>query len=397
MTDNAHPDQIKNRNGICLISPSPSDRINESTAIRINDLILLLQPLAKNIFLIINKNISGETITQETVKFVAHASCPDARAPFQAIIWGELRAQFQIIIGLFKLPRQVRILIWRGRSSTFILPIILARILNKRSLLFVESQGFQLIGKVHKNPIKGFLLSHCYKLIDTTTRCSSDKMLVFVPSLLKQLLAKNQSSKIFPYPVIDRFVRADFEVSRPFHERQPLVGYIGRMSQEKGILNLAKAILLVSDQTQDVQFLLGGDGPLLPQVKQELSPLIAQNRVMLPGWISYAELPQYLNRIKLLVVPSYYEALPNIILEAMACGTPVLASSVGAIPDIIIDSQNGFIMKDNSPECIAANILRALAYQNLEDISHNGQILVSQDYSYHAASEKWRQIINNLR
>ena len=73
------------------------------------------------------------------------------------------------------------------------------------------------------------------------------------------------------------------------------------------------------------------------------------------GWISHDHLPEYLRMLQLLVIPSSTEGLPNIMLEAMACGTPVAATSVGAIPDVIREGETGYILEDNSPECISEN------------------------------------------
>jgi hypothetical protein len=67
-----------------------------------------------------------------------------------------------------------------------------------------------------------------------------------------------------------------------------------------------------------------------------------------------------------MVIPSFTEGLPNIMLEAMACGTPVLATPVGAISDIIRDSETGFIMENNSPKCIIENVNRVIGSSELE-------------------------------
>ena len=69
--------------------------------------------------------------------------------------------------------------------------------------------------------------------------------------------------------------------------------------------------------------------------------------------------------LKLLVLPCYTEGLPNVMLDAMACGTLVLAISVGAIPDPIKNDETRFIMGDNSPECIARSVVKALNYRDL--------------------------------
>jgi len=101
--------------------------------------------------------------------------------------------------------------------------------------------------------------------------------------------------------------------------------------------------------------------------------------------------------MKLLVVPSYVEGLPNIVLESMACGTPVLATPVGGIPDVIRDRETGFIMEDNSPECIAKNVERALNHPALEQITINARALIEKEYSYEASVERYRNMLRSLR
>jgi len=61
--------------------------------------------------------------------------------------------------------------------------------------------------------------------------------------------------------------------------------------------------------------------------------------------VDHQELTGYLNEFKVLILPSYTEGLPGVILEAMACGTPVLITGVGSIPDIIDDHVNGFLLR----------------------------------------------------
>ncbi|MFC1994375.1 glycosyltransferase, partial [Chloroflexota bacterium] len=103
--------------------------------------------------------------------------------------------------------------------------------------------------------------------------------------------------------------------------------------------------------------------------------------------------PGYLNDLKLLILPSYSEGLPKSVIEAMACGTPVLATSVGGIPDVIKDGETGFIMEDNSPETIAQNVVRALNNPNLEQITQNARKLVEQEYSCEIIVGKYKQAL----
>ena len=120
-----------------------------------------------------------------------------------------------------------------------------------------------------------------------------------------------------------------FTVTTPLPDRPSLIGYIGRLSGEKGVQHFAQALPAILNGREDLRVLIGGDGPLKESIAASLQEQGVTARVDLPGWISHDDLPRYLNQLRLLVLPSYTEGLPNIMLEAMACGTPVLATPVG--------------------------------------------------------------------
>jgi glycosyltransferase involved in cell wall biosynthesis len=106
-------------------------------------------------------------------------------------------------------------------------------------------------------------------------------------------------------------------------------------------------------------------------------------------------MPEYLNDVGAVVVPSYAEGVPNIVLEAMACGTPVLATPAGGIPDVVKDGQTGFIMEDNSPACITRNIIRVLSHPNLEEIAANARAIVEKEYAFDTVVARYRDILGS--
>ena len=102
------------------------------------------------------------------------------------------------------------------------------------------------------------------------------------------------------------------------------------------------------------------------------------------------------DKMKVLVLPSFSEGLPNVLLEAMSCGTLVLSTPVGAIPDLIQDGNNGFIMENNSSECISRNIIRVFNSKNLQEQSERSRELIEDRYTYTKSLERWKYIIGEL-
>jgi glycosyltransferase involved in cell wall biosynthesis len=207
----------------------------------------------------------------------------------------------------------------------------------------------------------------------------ADNIIVYTPSLI-------QDYQLEPY--IKKILIAhehlldfnNFTVTTSFPNRPPFIGYIGRLSGEKGVQQFVQALPAVLNGRHDLMILIGGDGQLRDSIETSLQKEGITSQVDLPGWISRDDLPTYLNKLQLLILPSYTEGLPNIMLEAMACGTPVLATPVGAIPDVIVDGKTGFIMENNTPECIA----------------EAGRRFVEENFTFDKAVENWKRILEEI-
>ena len=184
-----------------------------------------------------------------------------------------------------------------------------------------------------------------------------------------------------------------FQIKKELKKRKNLVGYIARLSEGKGVMNFVKAMPLVLKKSNNVEFLIGGYGPLQNKIGAKIKENNLSQNANLVGYIPPNELVDYLNELKLFVLPSYSEGLPIGVLEAMACGAPVLATPVGGVPDLIKDGETGFIMGDNTPECIAKNVIRALEHPDLEEIVKNARKVIEKEYAYEAAVERYSKIL----
>ena len=141
-------------------------------------------------------------------------------------------------------------------------------------------------------------------------------------------------------------------------------------------------------------FFIGGDGAFRDQIMSKISSSGLKEKVTYVGWIPHNELPLYLNNLKLLVLPSFTEGLPNIMLEAMACGTPVLSTSVGSIPDVIKDEKTGFILETNSPQKISNSVIYALNHPQLKKISEAGIAAVESKFNFKNAVDSYAHVLS---
>lgn len=277
-------------------------------------------------------------------------------------------------------------------ATAYLLPILFARVLGKTVVL--EPRGdvpltLRLSWEQRMPAILARLLVLPVVALERASYRGADAIITYTPNTAAELGLDRYESKL--YPTGARYVDTDrFDVGTPFAERPNAVGFVGRLAEEKGIRTLAEVAKELPD---NVTFRFVGDGPLRDWLEEELEEEIEAGQVECTGWVDHDRVPAELNRLRLLVMPSRpTEGLPTIILESMACGTPVYATPVSGIPDVVRHGETGFPMEDDSPEAIARKIASALD-DSLAPMSSDARKLVESQYSLEAAVERYRRIM----
>jgi len=139
---------------------------------------------------------------------------------------------------------------------------------------------------------------------------------------------------------IERFAipdakRAALRKKLGFKDRDVVIGYIGRLEPQKNVGELVKAVVGLNDPKKKVRMLLVGDGNTRKELETLAAPI--KDRVKFIGFVQYEEVPKYYSVSDIMVYPSMYEPLGNVILEAMAAGKPILASDIDGIPEVFIE------------------------------------------------------------
>jgi glycosyltransferase involved in cell wall biosynthesis len=139
-------------------------------------------------------------------------------------------------------------------------------------------------------------------------------------------------------------------------EFSPCLGMTARFDGKKGHDVAVKAVKLLSSKYPDVGIIFSGDGPNKPAIEELVAAEKCQSRVIFTGLVEKGVLFGMYGKFDLMVLPSIMEAVPISIMEAMMLGVPVVASSVGGIPEIIDDGVNGLLVPPNDAGSLAQRI-----------------------------------------
>ncbi|TAJ45182.1 glycosyltransferase family 4 protein [Methanofollis fontis] len=296
------------------------------------------------------------------------------------VVWIQMLISREIL----RLPRDVDLVVFYVSWPFYLIPLIASKLSGKRTL--------EVITRSKLNTSSA--LNRAYALQDRLLLTLIDFISPESPNLIHELDLERYQEKIVPMGA--RYIDTNFfRPKKPILERD-CIGYIGRLCEEKGLLDFVKAVPLLDEGTNVPRILIGGEGELADEVRNlNGTPGCS---ILQPGWIPESDLPDYMSQLRVLVLPTRHsEGLPTIILEAMACGTPVLAPAVGGIGDVVSDGKTGFILENTTPECIANNLKSALNHPLLNTISENARNAIEQEYTYERATQRYRQIFEIMR
>lgn len=357
--------------------------------------VRLCQPLSQDIYVL----VSGESPPQANEN--VHLLSTKGYGEKEPLAIKMCKFAFEQLLAswrLFRISRDIDVVIFYLGNGAYLLPLLCAKLLGKKTV-FMATGLYSQISRVEYRRslfgLGGIAFFAIYKVLEKITFILVDRITVESPAIIKSMGLSKYERKIAVLGAL-YIDLSRFKVMQGVEERENLFGYIGRLLALKGIRELMKALPLILDEKEDTGALIIGGGPLFGEVSTELVESGLSRRVKLINQVPRGEIPNYLNKLKLFILPSCTEGLPGIVQEAMACGTPVLATAVGGIPDLIKDGETGFIMEDNSPQCIAANIIRALNHPGLEEITRNARRLIEEEYSYQAMVQKCECVLDEL-
>lgn len=213
-----------------------------------------------------------------------------------------------------------------------------------------------------KNPRHNMLRRLLVPFIDRYIPVSADlarwlQNVVGIPGAKVQLIHNGVNTDKF-YPVVNRQERTQRPQPVPFDEDCFVIGTVGRIQDVKNHIGLVDAFTIMKQLTPDssrLRLAIVGDGPLMPALQKKVSDSGLEESVWLPG--ARNDIADIMRGLDLFVLPSLAEGTPVTVLEAMACGLPVVASRVGGLPEVVEENLNGLLVPPADAAALAAAML----------------------------------------
>jgi glycosyltransferase involved in cell wall biosynthesis len=170
----------------------------------------------------------------------------------------------------------------------------------------------------------------------------------FVKNIVKNAYSLNNINTVYNFIDIknDMYKKLPCNCNHENHEDKMILLYSGRLDEQKGISILLESYLKIKEDYKDTELIITGSGELEDKVKKHSDKY---ESIQYLGYLDRKKQLEVLNKSSIFLAPSIYpDACPTNILEAMSLGKPVVSTSVGGIPELVLDGQTGHIVKPHS-------------------------------------------------
>lgn len=235
------------------------------------------------------------------------------------------------------------------------------------------------------------LAQHLYlRIVGLSVFKLADRVICLTPSDAREVVRLGcppEKVRVVPNAV-------DTERFKPCKEREAdLVVWVGRFVPEKGLEYLIEAAKIVAQEFKDVKFLLVGYGSLKAKIMKLTFDRGLLNNVRFTGPLSRDEVAKVLGKATVFVFPSLREGLPLSVLEAMACGVPVVGSDIPGVNEVVKHEENGFLVPPKNSEALANVILTLLNDENLRrKVGRDARQLMTEKYNWNAIASKIEKV-----
>lgn len=372
---------------VCIVTQP----VSPASSAHIDDLVTIIGSITG--VSLIAANLPDNHRLRDEIDVVDIASVGTGSA-IPVAAWRFLRNQVRMSRHIRRRPESV---IWFFGATSYLLPILVAKVSKKTVVVQPRGdvpQTLRLHWERRVPTVLARILASTLALIEYVCYRLADGIVTYTPSMAMELNLDRFEQKLHTDGA--RFVDTNqFRPIVPYEERGNVIGFVGRLDEEKGIRPLAAVAQQLPDECT---FRFIGDGALKDWLKNELSAEIEAGSIELTGWISHDDLPAELNEMRLLVLPTTTatEGLPTVMLEAMACGTPVYGSPVSGVPDLVTHGSNGFLVDSDDPNAIAEELRGILNDDDLDAMSSNARTTIEREYTLEEAVGRYSQILEQL-
>ena len=191
---------------------------------------------------------------------------------------------------------------------------------------------------------------------------------------------------------LERFKNLSRGISREklkVKEEGKLILFVGGLKHIKGLDYLLRAMRIIQERNLKTNLFLIGKGREREKLEELSVELDLNKHIQFLGEVANEKIPEYMAAADVFVLPSLSEGFPNVVLEAMAAGLPIVATRIGGLHEIVKDGQNGFLVEPRNPRQIADRVRLLLEDDELRE-------RMSRDNKDRAKGYRWESIVSRL-